>query len=502
MRLSRRPSSAADPAASPLFPPLPHSMKSRIASARGDIELRQFVGSTTRSKDRDRRNALEEAFGDRAGALRELAADIRGHTLDHLDVYLDRFIDRAVEAGCHVHPVEDAAQANRIITDLARARGVRRCVKSKSMVTEEIRLVPALEAAGVTTVETDLGEFIVQLDHDAPSHIVTPMIHKNRASVARAFERELGAVYTEDPAALTMIAREQLRTAFRDADMGITGANFLVAETGSVVLCTNEGNGRYCAARPPVQVVVAGIEKVVPDLTRLAVLLKLLSRSSTGQPLTVYTSFLTGPRREGEADGPRELHIVLLDGGRTRMLESDSREMLRCIRCGACLNACPVYRHAGGHAYGSVYSGPIGAIITPRLKGLHNYAELPAASSLCGACSEACPVRIDIPHHLLKLRGEAVASGLSEPSERWLMQLWVRLLRSRLRYELGQHGMRLLLHGRRGRSVAGRFIPRLPVSPLSGWTQERDLPAPARRSFRQWWKQRRSPQLNRQEHSG
>lgn len=476
----------------PLEPALPYRMAPRLARAAGDVQLQQFVNAATRLKDARRAASFEATFGERLGAVRDLAARIKQHTLDHLDHYLDQFIDRAEAAGAKVHYAADAAQAREICLRIAAENGSRLCIKSKSMVTEEIRLLPALEGAGVRTIETDLGEFILQLDGDAPSHIVTPMIHKDRRAVARAFVRELGAPYTEDPAELTGIAREHLRSLYRRADLGISGANFLVASTGSVVLCTNEGNADFCVSGPRVHIAVAGIEKLIPGPEHLAVLLKLLARSSTAQPLTVYTTLITGPRRPMDPDGPEQVHIVLLDNGRTDLLRSpESREILRCIRCGACLNACPVFRKAGGgHAYGAVYSGPIGAILTPSLKGVHNYPDLPQASSLCGACWDACPVRIDIPRHLVRLRREMVEMGLPRRAQRLVMRVWTEVLKRPRVYRAAAAAQRALLRALADvdGDGAARWLASLP-GPASGWTEHRDFPAPAPagESFRRWW---------------
>lgn len=352
--------------ASILFPPLPFDMHERAAGALRNAPLRLAVMGATTLKDDQRKHTGRDAFGERHDTLRELAGRIKQHTLDHLDWYLERFVEAAERAGARVHFAADAAQANAIALDIARKESCKLCVKGKSMVTEETHLLAALQSAGIETWETDLAEFIIQLDHDAPSHIVTAMIHKDRAAVGRAFTRELGVPYTDDPETLTRIARDFLRDKYRRSDLGISGANFLVADSGTIVLCTNEGNGRFCTTAPRVHIAFAGIEKLVPTREHLAVLLKLLARTSTAQPLTCYTNFITGPRRADEHDGPEQLHIILLDNGRTGILaDANFRQALRCIRCGACLNACPVYRNVGGHAYGSVYSGPIGAVITP-----------------------------------------------------------------------------------------------------------------------------------------
>ena len=473
-----------------LFPPLPFDMHRRTREAVRDLPLRQAVMGATTLKD-DQRKALARAvFGDRHAALRELAGRIKQHTLDHLDFHLEQFVVAAEAAGAQVHFAAAGAEANAICLDIARRERCKLCVKGKSMVTEETHLLRALEEAGIETWETDLAEFILQLDGDAPSHIVTAMIHKDRTAVGRAFERELGVPYTDDPEALTRIARDFLRDKYRQADLGVTGANFLVADTGSIVLCTNEGNGRFCATSPRVHIALAGIEKLVPSYEHLTVLLKLLARTSTAQPLTCYTNIITGPRRADEHDGPEQLHIILLDNGRTGILaDSEFREALRCIRCGACLNACPVYRSVGGHSYGSVYSGPIGSVITPLLRGLANYGDLPNASSLCGACGEACPVKIDLPGLLIGLRRGMVDRKLFSLTERLMMRVYAWSLKRSWVYRVGQFAQRIGL-----RMIADRdgYVRRGMVGPLKKWTDVRDLPAPAKRSFGRWWDQQNS----------
>jgi len=478
---------------SPLFPTLPHDMGAAAAKATGDLKLQQFVHSATRLKDQGRVSACREAFGERYDRVREFAGQVKQHTLDHLDTYLEQFIERAEASGARVHFAADAREANDICLSIARKNGSRVCVKSKSMVTEETHLLPELERAGIETVETDLGEFILQLDHDAPSHIVTPMIHKDRAAVARAFVRELGAEYTEDPARLTAIAREHMRRKFRTADLGISGANFLIAETGSLAVCTNEGNADLAMGCPPVHIAFVGIEKLIPRIEHLPVFLKLLARSATAQPLTIYTTLITGPRRQNQTEGPREVHIILLDNGRTEILRSEARELLRCIRCGACLNACPVYRHAGGgHAYGAVYSGPIGAVLTPHLRGLENYTDLPRASSLCGACYEACPVKIDIPTQLIALRKTLVERGTRGRASTLAYRAWAWLLSHprlyRMSQPLGRAALRLLSDARgRGDGLRdGAWLDEA-FGPLGAWTSERSFPTPPSRSFRDWW---------------
>ena len=483
-----------------LFPPLPYDIKERAERAGSDIHLQQFINTFTYRKQQAREQALADAFGANTDAIRELAGAIKQHTLDHLDYYLERFIAEAESKGTTVHIALDSDQARQTTVSIASEHKCQLCVKSKSMVTEEIQLVPALEMVGCETVETDLGEFVIQLDQDAPSHIVTPMIHKDRKDAARAFQRELGASYTEDPEELTRIARNYLRDKYRRADLGVSGANFLVAETGSIVLCSNEGNARFCTSVPKVHVAIVGIEKLVPRLEHLSVFLKVLARSSTGQPLTSYTHTITGPKRTEEHDGPEQVHVILVDNGRTELLKKSTRELLRCIRCGACLNVCPVYRKIGGHAYGSVYSGPIGAALTPLMRGLANYSDLPHASSLCGACYEACPVKIDIPRQLIRLRHEMVKNRVTGLADRLFYRFWGLSLCSVWSYRLGAWIQRRSLRRQAyqngslssGDPYAARGWVKKARGMLGGWTSQRHLPTPTQNSFHQWWIQSRS----------
>ncbi len=348
-----------------------------------------------------------------AEALRDHLKAIRAATVARLADYLETFERNATAAGAVVHWAETGEEATRIVVDIARRHGVRLAVKSKSMTGEEIHLNVALEAAGITPVETDLGEWIIQLANERPAHIIAPAIHKTKQQVADLFSPLAGRpLPADDIPALTAEARRLLREKFLAADMGISGANLAVAETGSIVLVTNEGNGRMVTTLPPVHVAIVGIEKVVPTWQHAATWLQLLARSATGQPLSVYTSVITGPARPGDPDGPQEVHIILLDNGRSTWLGTPYEEVLQCIRCGACLNVCPVYRKVGGITYGSPYSGPIGAVVTPLLFGLENYPALPHASTLCGACLDACPVRIDLPRMLLALRVDVARAGL------------------------------------------------------------------------------------------
>jgi L-lactate dehydrogenase complex protein LldF len=370
-----------------------------------DPQVRQSVYHASKVKTEKRREVLWRDYAD-PDLLRRTAGQIKQHTLEHLDKYLEQAEAALTANGAKVHYAVDGERANAIIADIMRSAGARKMVKSKSMVSEETELVPYLEKQGFEAVETDLGEFIVQIDGDHPSHIVTPIVHKNRAQVARSFEREGLGPYDDDPQTITRRAREHLRKQYLNADVGLTGGNFVVAESGRVVLVTNEGNARFSMAAPRIHIAMVGIEKLLPGDRDLGLFLSLLGRSATAQKLTVYTQFISGPRGTGQQDGPEEMHVVFLDNRRTEVLASNCSEILRCIRCGACLNVCPIYRQTSGHAYRSVYPGPVGAVLSPLLQGqkFPELADLPKASSLCGACNEVCPVDIPIPDLLLRLR--------------------------------------------------------------------------------------------------
>ncbi len=417
--------------------------------------------------------------------LRDHAKHIKEHTLAHLDRYLEQLEVSVTRLGGHVHWAATAEDARRVVVDIARKADCKRAVKSKSMTTEEIHLNPALQQAGVEVVETDFGEFIIQLAGERPSHLVAPAVHHTRESIARILSRHTGAALPDEPKPLAQVGRRLLRDKFYGADLGITGANFAIAETGTVVLVTNEGNGRLTTTCPRVHVALVGIEKVIPRLADLPVFLKLLARAATGQTLSVYTTLLTGPRRPGELDGPEEFHLVLLDNGRTRILASPFRESLQCIRCGACLNACPVYRRIGGHAYGGVYSGPIGSILTPLYDSVAANPDLPHASSLCGACQAACPVKINIPHMLIGLR-ELQHDGGAGRRSTWKERLAYRLAREVLSrpwlYRWVLRFTRFFLRF----GAKGGWLRRMP-GPGAGWTEARDFPAPSARSFRERW---------------
>ncbi len=451
-----------------------------VNKALADDALRAATGSTTAAKIESRAAAVAKVPG--FEALRDLAGQIKQHTLDNLDHYLERFVANVEARGGHVHFAATHAEANECIQRIARDNDLQLCAKVKSMTTEETQLNAALEAIGVRPVETDLGEFIVQLDNDRPSHIVTPIIHKNRQVVARAMEREIGIEYTEDPEELTMHARRYLRDVFRHCDLGISGVNFAVAETGTICICTNEGNGRLTTTRPKVHVALMGMEKVIPRMADLAVFLKVLARSSTGQPITVYNSLISGPRHRGDPDGPRQFHVVILDAGRRRILDSEYREVLRCIRCGGCLNACPVYRRIGGHAYGNVYPGPIGKLLAPLLGDVDHYADLPQASSLCGSCRDVCPVRIDIPGLLIRLRCDQVRRGAVPWTRQIVFGAMFKFFGSAGLLHLGQKLARL------GTApwAKGEWNDRLPW-PAKQFTALRDVPRAAAKPFHRLW---------------
>jgi L-lactate dehydrogenase complex protein LldF len=415
--------------------------------------------------------------------LRERARQIKEHTLANLDHYLEQFASNVERHGGKVFWARDAAEANDYIVELARRRGLRLVVKSKSMMTEEIELNRALARVGVEAVETDLGEYIVQLAGERPSHIIAPAIHKTRGEIADLFAEKLRAERTEEIEKMTALARRVLRERFASAGMGVTGANFAVAETGTIVLIENEGNIRMATSLPPVHVALMGIEKVIPRFEDLIVLLKLLPVSASGQKMSAYVSFITGAKRSADEEGPEELHVIILDNGRIRMLADEKlRESLYCIRCGACLNVCPVYQKIGGHAYGCTYPGPIGSVLTPQLVGRAKAAHLPFASSLCGACRDACPVKINIPELLLQLRYETKRETLAGATalERFIFKVWAAAMKKPSRYRMAARLIRLIQESL-GLSLA-----------LGPWLGERDFPGFAKRSFREEW-----PELKR-----
>ncbi len=454
----------------------------RAARALKDQYLQQALTiATTKFIDLRKESFAGFAEGE---ALRDRARSIKEATLQRLDFYLDQLADRVERLGGHVHWATTDGEAREIILALCRDRGVRMVVKSKSMATEEIDLNAALERAGVTPVETDLGEYIIQLAHEKPSHIIAPAIHKTKGQVAELISQAARRRLAADPEVLTAAAREELRQKFLEADMGITGANFAVAETGTVVLVTNEGNGRMVTSLPRIHVAVMGIEKVIPSMTDLVIFLAILARSATGQKLSSYTTLVRGPRQPGELEGPEEFHLILLDNGRSRQIAGTLREALYCLRCGACLNVCPVYRQIGGHAYGHTYPGPIGILLTAMLGGEESVKELAHASSLCGACKEVCPVRIDIPRMLIELRQQLDRRKIAPWSERLAMRTLRRVLMSPAAFRFSTAV---------GRALQRPFVKdgRLRALPsfLSAWTRTRDLPPVASRTFRERWEE-------------
>jgi len=451
-----------------------------------DAQLRQALRRAGSGFDGTRREAIAEVSEDVWEGWRRQARTIKEHTIGHLDYYLAMLERNVHAAGGHVHFARDAAQANAIVSEIAKRSGVSTVTKSKSMVSEELGLNHVLEEQGIDVFETDLGEYIIQLAEETPSHLVAPALHKTRGQVAQLFAEQLGVPYSEDIEEMARVARVALRQKFLEADMGVSGANFLVAETGSLVIITNEGNGRLCTSAPRIHVGLAGMEKVIPSLQDLAVFLRLLPRSATGQRISSYVSMVTGPRRADDEDGPEEFHLVIVDNGRSGVLSTDASEILACIRCGACLNVCPVFREVGGHAYGQVYSGPVGSVLAPGLAGFTDAVDLPFASSLCGACREVCPVRIDIPKLLVHQRVRATREN--DPF-RWLgpgLSLYAQAAKRPRVWKS------LLAAGRMAGRLKGKgeWFHRLPFH-AKGWTQSRDFPAPARESFRQWWKENR-----------
>jgi L-lactate dehydrogenase complex protein LldF len=458
--------------------------RSNVERALGDALLKMAIDRTTVTAERKRTAAL--ANFPQFAAARERGTAIKNHVVANLDYYLEQFERNAVASGAKVHWATDAEAACRIVIDLCRAAGARSVTRSKSMLGEEIGLPHALEAAGIERVETDLAEHIVQLAGESPSHIIWPALHKTREQISELFKAAHRDPHqTEDPAAMVESARRELRDKFLSADVGISGANFLIADSGAICTVTNEGNAELTTTPPRVHIVTAGIEKLVPTLAHAFIMLRLLVRSATGADITQYTTFHCGPKRPGDADGPSEFHIVLVDNGRSRMLaDSGLREMLRCIRCGACMNHCVVYRQIGGHAYGATYPGPMGAVLTPALEGIQYAKDLPHACTLNGRCAEVCPVSIPLPTLLRGWRDRSWKEGLAPQVVRkalagwrfvatrpWLYRRWT---------SLAVRGMRLLSRG--------GWIRSMPLA--QPWTKYRDFPAPARRTFMEQLRER------------
>ncbi|MEW5887429.1 MAG: LutB/LldF family L-lactate oxidation iron-sulfur protein [Pseudomonadota bacterium] len=452
--------------------------KARAGAAVRDARLQAKLASAKGLFVEGRRRGIQDIDFE---ATRRAGEAIRNRVLQDLDLWLERFEQEATKRGATVLWARDGAEVCRLVVDIARRHGVKKAIKSKSMLSEEAGLNQALEAAGVQPVETDLGEYILQINgNEPPSHIIAPVIHKTKEEVAELFERVHHRPRKREISEMTREAREMLRSHFLTADMGISGANFLVAETGSVALVTNEGNGRMVTTLPRVHVAIAGIEKVIPTLEDLATLMRLLPRSATGQAISNYFSLLTGTRAAGEGDGPEHMYYVLVDNGRANLVGGEFQDMLRCIRCGACMNHCPVYQTVGGHPYGWVYFGPMGSVLTPLYAGLENALDLPHAATLCNQCGVVCPVRIPLPELLRKLREKQVERGLRPWQERLALKLWAWTAQRPALYalaaRLGARYLKWLAHGQDRIRVLG-------LAPA--WTASRDLPAPEGKTFRE-----------------
>lgn len=458
------------------------TVKERAGYALNNDFLRNAVKFTTERLRLGKKLASEEHGN--WDAWRERGRQIRLHTIAHLDYYLNEFAEQARANGAHVHFAETAEEAVAISLEIAKHKSAKSVVKSKSMVSEELHLNKALDSIGVEAVETDLGEYIIQLADETPSHIIIPAIHKNRYQIAELLSAEAGETLPPDTAIMAGFVRMKLREKFLEADIGMTGCNFAIAETGSMVLFENEGNARMVTTVPKTQITLMGMERIIPSWADLEVMATLLPRSATGQKLTVYMSGISGPKRELDADGPDEMHIIIIDNGRSLQLgDPEFQELLNCIRCGACLNACPVYRHIGGHAYGGTYSGPIGAVLTPALnKNVAEWDDIANASSLCGACYEACPVKIPLHDMLVSLRRRKIEAGRGDKLEAMGMKGFSAIMGNAKRYRsvvsLGKWGQKLVVRG-------GEIRTR--IGPLKGWNSYRVTPSLPKQSFRDRW---------------
>ena len=454
--------------------------QARVMAA--DLRHRKIIRTALTNYEivRDKRKASFQSWE----SARQAAAETKWEAVNHLDKYLQEFVAKIEARGTKVHWASTGAQAREIILQIVREKNARTIIKSKAMTSEEVHLNEALNHAGLEVVESDLGEFIVQLRHETPYHIVFPSMHLTRGDIQELFQRELGNAPSDDPQELTMIARRALRKKYLTADIGFTGANFAIAETGMISITENEGNARLTAALPKTMVSLLGIEKILPRLEDLALFLPMLATAGTGQQLTCYNTMYGGPRQPGEHDGPEEFHVILLDNHRTKLLaDAEQRDALHCIRCGACLNVCPIFRNVGGHTYGTTYSGPIGSVITPHLRGLQDWKHLSAASTLCGACTETCPVKIDLHHHLLQNRRNAAAE---KPArwERLAYQIFTFVVNRPRLYRFGKKLGRVFQPWQ-------RLVKGSRLDPARAWTQSRDLPPLAKKSFKDIWKQRK-----------
>ncbi len=462
--------------------------KARAGQKLADQRLQQNLKKLSTKFVTGRANAITEL--DDFEGTRDAAAERRMRAINNLDVWLATFEKEATRRGATVLYAETAEDASKLVVEIAQKHGVKKVIKSKSMVSEEMALNSALEAVGITPIETDLGEYILQInDNEAPSHIIAPVVHKDKEEIAELFARVHQKPRLTDIAEMTREAREILRPHFLSAEMGVTGGNFVIAESGSVAVVTNEGNEGMCTIVPPrVHVVVTGIEKVLPTLSDLATIMRLLPRSATGQSISNYFSLLTGPRAADEQDGPEHMYFVLVDAGRTSLVGTEFEEMLRCIRCGACMNHCPVYQKIGGHSYGWVYPGPMGSVLTPSYVGVENAMDLPQASTLCGECHVVCPVKIQLPDLLRKLREKQFAGKMRPGFEYLAFAIWTFVAKRPTLYRMATKAATRML------SVLGgsrRLISTLPFA--GGWTDNRDMPAPAGKTFRELYRERQRP---------
>jgi L-lactate dehydrogenase complex protein LldF len=459
--------------------------KARAGERLADMRLQENLKKLSTKFVTGRANAITEL--DDFEGTRDAAVERRMRAIENLDVWLDTFEREATRRGATVLYAESAEDASRLVVEIAKKHNVKKAIKSKSMVSEEMALNAALEAAGIIPIETDLGEYILQInDNEAPSHIIAPVIHKNKEEISALFARVHNKPRLTDITEMTREAREILRPHFLSADMGITGGNFIIAETGSVAIVTNEGNEGMCTVVPPkVHVVVTGIEKVLPTLQDLATIMRLLPRSATGQSISNYFSLLTGPRAADERDGPEHMYFVLVDGGRSGLVGTEFQDMLRCIRCGACMNHCPVYQKIGGHSYGWVYPGPMGSVLTPAYVGIEKTLDLPQASTLCGECHVVCPVKIPLPDLLRKLREKQFEGQMRPRLEYMGFAVWAYLAKRPTLYRLATAmGVRILkLWGGSKKSIGS-----LPFA--GGWTDHRDMPAPSGKTFREMYRER------------
>lgn len=447
-----------------------------------DDEMRRSVDQATTTAYQKRLTKMFEAGRSHGEALRQQATQAKRRALIRLPELLEQAETKLTANGVHVLWALDSNEVNHLVLEIISRHAVQSVVKSKSMVSEEVGLNEVLESHGINVVETDLGEYIIQLADEPPSHIVTPVIHKSLESIRDLFVQKLDMPPTDDVHQMVEFTRQVLRKKFLTADMGITGGNFIIAETGTLCIVTNEGNGRMVTSLPRIHVAIVGIEKVVETLEDFVTLTQVLPRSATGQAMTVYTHLYNGPRKADDTDGPDELYVILVDNGRSEIFGTKYAQILTCIRCGACMNACPVYRLTGGHAYGWVYPGPVGSVITPLLAGLNNAQPLPHASSLCGACKQVCPVDIDLPQMLLDLRDDLYQKGSVEGIWRWGLKLWAFGNQYPTLFELG---------GRLARLLTGMRPPKYLPGPLSGWMKYRDFPPFAETPFRHQWREKR-----------